>query len=126
MNRPDQMDLDDGPDSAAGAVNGTAANTNARFAPPAHSFEAARPVNAHRAPPSDADAEENLIAALFVDATEVLDKCADASITESSFTQPRLAAVFGSALDLHAQKEPVGIATLAHVLKNTRRLRASQ
>lgn len=114
--RTDQMDFDDGPADPVAAMAWPA--NSARFVPPPHTFESARPVNGHRAPPSDADAEENLIAALFVDAADVLERCAESAITESSFTQRRLAAVFAAALDLHGQKQPVDIATLAHVLRD--------
>jgi len=118
------LDLDDDGVASASASadaerNGTHPN---RFTPPPNSFESARPARIgetvlSRELPSDADAEENLIAALFVDSAEVLSKCADAGLTTSSFTSPRLAAVFGAACELNDEREPVSTISLIHRLK---------
>lgn len=70
-----------------------------------------------RVPPHSVEAEEQLLASVFIDPTETLARCATAKISPASFYVPANRVIFQHQRVLHAAGKPVDIAVVAEELK---------
>ena len=70
-----------------------------------------------RTPPHSIEAEEGLIATVFVDPEWVLEKCEAAGLTSGSFYDPMNGLVYRRLHDMRLRKTPISSAVLAEELK---------
>ena len=75
-----------------------------------------------RSPPHSLEAEEYLIACIFLDGADVLTRCIDANIRPESFYDPKYGAIYAAALALMSAGKPTEVHVIAEYLKTSREL----
>lgn len=78
----------------------------------------------YRELPNDRDAEEYLLACIFLDGEETVSKCVEAKLTPLAFYHEPTRIIFAKAVDLFTEGKPVDMQVIASGLRATKQMSA--
>lgn len=79
---------------------------------------AGTPEGALRVPPNSKDAEEGLLGSIILDASRVLDQCADKRMQPDAFYHPNHQRIFTVCVEMDQRQQPIDLLTLTDRLRD--------